>query len=170
MISALSKKPSRKTGLLNLICKMTCAFYQCCLLGLAFVAGGGCAMADEYTQPVAMPPITVTATNELAEEAPLGPNQQPEWTARRRFTTTRIYVQPPWQIEVESGWDAQYFRSHKGSPFHLLTQEFELGLPYRFQVDYEYAEAINKDGNGRWTYDSSSFELRWALAEWGDRK
>jgi hypothetical protein len=134
------------------------------LVSVVLVGGPVCAAADtaEPGNPVTMPPVTVTATNELSEEAPLGPNQQPEWTARRRFSTTRVYVQPPWQFEAESGWDATFPR--KGTPSHLLTQEFELGLPYRFQVDYEYAERIT---DGHWRYDSSSFEVRWALAEWG---
>lgn len=138
---------------------------KCLLAGLVFIGGTLCGMAQADEQPgnpVPMPEVTVTATNELAEEALMGPNQQPEWTARRRFVTTRVYVQPPWQFETESGWDATYPR--KGSPSHLLTQEFELGLPHRFQVDYEYAEAIN---DGHWRTDSSSFELRWALADWG---
>jgi hypothetical protein len=163
----LSDAPSPKIGPLNPGYGMNRTSRRFLLLGSALFASAVCAVADEFTQPVSMPPVTVTATNEIAEEAPLGPNKQPEWTARRRFTTTRIYVQPPWQFEAESGWDAQYFRSGHGSPFHLLTQEFELGLPHRFQVDYEYAETINKGGDGRWRYDSSSFELRWALAEWG---
>jgi hypothetical protein len=112
--------------------------------------------------PTRLPEVTVVGTNALREEAPLGPNQQPEWTARRRFGTTRIYVHPPWQIETETSWDGTYPRH--GSPSHELTQEFEMGLPYRFQVDYEYHEAVNK---GRWRYNASSFELRWALADWG---
>lgn len=123
----------------------------------------GTQSGEVTTPPTRLPEVTVTDDEPLNEERPIGANNQPEWTARRRFTTTRVYVQPPWQFEAESGWDATYPR--QGPPSHLLTQEFELGLPYRFQVDYEYAEAIN---NGHWRYDSSSFEVRWALAEWGE--
>jgi hypothetical protein len=120
--------------------------------------------AEVTNPPTRMPEVTVTGEQPLTEEIPLGDNQQPEWTARRRFATTRVYVQPPWQVESETGWQADYERSHRGPPSHLLTQEFELGLPYRFQVDYEYAETINA---GVWRYASSSVELRWAFAEWG---
>ena len=110
----------------------------------------------------------MTGEPTLKEEQPVGENQQPEWTARRRFVTTRVYVQPPWQVESETGWDATYARSGGGPPQHLLTQELELGLPYRLQMDYEYAESVNNpDRRSQWTYESSSFELRWALAEWG---
>ena len=48
-----------------------------------------------------LPAVVVTATNALAEEQLVGPNQQPEWTTRRRFATTQIYVLEPWQIEFE---------------------------------------------------------------------
>src|SRR5579859_3157736 len=136
------------------------------LLSLAILSA---ARADDMVAPpVTLPPVTVTATNALQEEAPVGPNQQPEWTARRRFTVTRIYVLPPWQVETEFGWDAMYPRG--GSPQHTLQQEFELGLPYRFQIDYEIhgANFVEGDkGGGPWHYDSSEFELRWALADWG---
>ena len=148
---------------------MNRASYRFCLFGLALFASAVCAMADEFTQPVATPPVTVTATNLLQEETLIGPNQQPEWTARRRFAITRVYVQPPWQAETEFGWDAVYPRG--GSPQHEIQQEFELGLPYRFQVDYEIhgANFVEGDaGGGRhWHYAASEFELRWAVADWG---
>ena len=128
-------------------------------------------MAQTTTQPVnplPMPPVTVTATNTLHEEALMGPNQQPEWTARRPFGITRVYVQPPWQVETEFGWDAMYPRG--GSPQHEIQQEIEIGLPYRFQLDYEIHGANFAEGDqggGRWRYDTSEWEVRWALAEWG---
>ena len=120
--------------------------------------------AQVMSPPARMPEVTVTGEQPLNEELLIGDNQQPEWTARRRFATTRVYVQPPWQVELETGWQADYARSHGGPPTHLLTGEIELGLPYRFQVDYEYAERIE---TGHWRNDSSSVELRWAFAEWG---
>jgi hypothetical protein len=147
-------------------CLMTIA------MSLLFATRGFC----DGTQPggvtspaVRLPEVTVTGEQPLNENQPIGPNQQPEWTAYRRFPFTRIYVLPPWHFEAESGWDATYNRSGGGPPFHLITQEFELGLPYRFQVDYEYAETINDPGFGSTghRYDGSSFELRWALADWG---
>jgi hypothetical protein len=144
---------------------------QFLLATLVFVGGitRGMAQATEQPgNPVSLPPVTVTATNELAEEALIGPNQQPEWTARRRFTITRVYVLPPWQAETEFGWDAVYGR--RSSPQNEIQQEFELGLPYRFQIDYEIHGANFVEGGaggGRWHYATSEFELRWALADWG---
>ena len=83
--------------------------------------------ASNEVPPTRLPEVTVTGEKPLNEEQPIGENQQPEWAARRRFTNARVYVQPPWQVEAESGWDATYGRS--GKPHHLLTQELELGLP-----------------------------------------
>jgi hypothetical protein len=115
-----------------------------------------------------MPPVIVTATNTLAEDQSIGPNNQPEWTARRRFAITRIYVQPPWQVDTELSWHASYDRGE--APINQLTQEIELGLPHRLQLDYEAAEGNYFNETQRadyWRYASSSVELRWALADWG---
>src|SRR5436305_1672173 len=62
---------------------------------------------------VRLPAVTVTATNHLKEDFLFGDNLQPEWTTRRRFTTTRLYVHPPWQIETELGLDVTLPRSGK---------------------------------------------------------
>jgi hypothetical protein len=67
------------------------------------------------TPPARLPEVTVTGTQPLNEEQPVGANQQPEWTARRRFVTTRVYVQPPWQVEMETGWDATFSAQRHGS-------------------------------------------------------
>lgn len=162
----------RKIGHLKTTRKTDTPYNRFFLLGAVLLGSAVCAMADDGAQPatpVPIPPVTVTAANELAEGIPVGPYQQPEWTTHRRFPFTRIYVIPPWQVEAESGWDATYNRSGGGPPFHLITQEFELGLPYRFQVDYEYAESVNdpESGSKGHRYDGSSFELRWAFADWG---
>src|ERR1041385_3013737 len=44
------------------------------------------------------------------EEQPVGENEQPEWTTRRRFSTTRVYVLPPWQFEFEQWWKGKFPR------------------------------------------------------------
>ena len=131
--------------------------------------GGVRQTTEQPVNPLPMPTVTVTATNALQEEQLMGPNQQPEWTARRPFGITRVYVQPAWQVETEFGWDAQYNR--RQSPQDEIQQEFEVGLPYRFQVDYEIHGANFIDrvsvGGGHWNYADSEWELRWALADWG---
>jgi len=43
-------------------------------------------------------PVIVSAPMP-SEESLIAENQQPAWTAHRRFTTTRIYVLPAWQVK-----------------------------------------------------------------------
>ena len=119
------------------------------------------------TLPSQLPDITVIGEG-LREDALMGPNHQPQWTARRRFVTTRVYVQPPWQAELELGYDGAF--GTLGKPTHLLQQELELGLPYRFQIDVENVFQNFMEGDDvhrKWRHESNSIELRYALADWG---
>src|ERR1041385_2896791 len=104
-------------------------------LALGWVTESVAQSETESEPPSRMPTITVTATNALAEEAVVGENLQPEWTARRRFVTTRVYAPPRGQFKPEPGWKATY--PGDASPRHLLTEEMEWALPYRLQLDYQ---------------------------------
>lgn len=116
---------------------------------------------------VRLPRITVIQTNasvsEINEEQPVSPNQQPEWTTRRRFSTTRVYVISPWQLEFEQWWKGKFPR--EGKPEHLFQSEIELGLPYRFQLDLY--ENIERTSGGTLQHQGNQVEARWALADWG---
>lgn len=104
--------------------------------------------------------VVVTASGGT-EESLVGENQQPEWTAHRRFPTTRVYVLPPWQVEFEQWWNGKFPR--EGKPEHLFQSEIEIGLPYRFQLDvYENVQHASGD-----TTTGNQIEARWAVAEWG---
>ena len=106
-------------------------------------------------------PVIVSAPMP-SEESLIGENQQPAWTAHRRFATTRVYVLPPWQVEFEQWWTGKFPRD--GKPEHLFQSEIEVGLPYRFQLDlYENVEHA-PDGSTR---ASNQVEARWAFADWG---
>ena len=110
-----------------------------------------------------LPEVTVT---ELLprEETPVGPYAQPQWTTRRRFSTTRVYVQqPPWGVAVEQWWRGRFKRG--GDYEYLFQEEIEIGLPHRFQVDL-YENLIAKTGQSLRHHDFAA-ELRWALADWG---
>lgn len=114
--------------------------------------------------PTRLPETIVQDTVPIAEAAPVGPYQQPEWTTARRFPTTRVYLQQtPWSMGVEQWVKAQYPRGE--APNYLFQEEIELGLPGRFQADL-YENWIC-DKAGKVQHDSISTELRWALAEWG---
>jgi len=100
----------------------------------------------------------------LQEELPTGEYKQPEWTTERRFTTTRVYLQQtPWSCGVEQWVKAQYF--NHGKPEYLFQDEFEIGLPYRFQFDI-YENWAPSTGNNL-IHENLALELRWALADWG---
>ena len=133
---------------------------------LMLVLAGGVTRADvqssaDTSAPTTVPPVVVTGTNTFLESQPFGPYGQPEWTAARRFSTTRVYVRPAWQAATEIGFNTTYARGDR--PSTKFTQEFEVGLPYRLQVDYEAAQTTTTVDS---RYDSSSFEVRWALADW----
>src|SRR5262245_28825061 len=118
---------------IRFICQVSMLIWAPCSWSQEF--GPANASPGDTNAPASLAPVFVYGTNTLVEELPMGENQQPEWTARRRFATTRIYVQPPWQVETEFGWDGTFPRN--GKPQHLLQEEIEVGLPYRFQFDIE---------------------------------
>ena len=112
----------------------------------------------------ATPPVREQAAEgQLNEEMPVGDNQQPEWTTRRRFATTRVYVSPPWEVELETWWNGRFPR--EGRSEHLFQEEVTVGLPYRFQFDvYENMTDLPHESFQR---QGEAFEVRWAFADWG---
>src|SRR6478736_349464 len=94
------------------------------------------AHSSAQTNSSTLPEVVVTGTEpgearpgSLGEDQLIGPNLQPEWTTRRRFATTRIYVAPPWQVEFEQWWKGKWPK--EGGAEHLFQSEISLGLPYR---------------------------------------
>jgi outer membrane putative beta-barrel porin/alpha-amylase len=154
------------------------ALAAACLLSLA-VAGCAAPSYPEflYGPPVGplegregeLPGVTVEGTpspvkGPASEDGLVGENRQPEWTTRRRFTTTRVYVASPWQTSVEL-WDRSRFDSGESRESRYQA-EVSLGLPYRFQVDYYHNFEEAPDDRIR---DSGpQVEARWALADWGE--
>lgn len=128
------------------------------------------------------PKIHITPSGEmLEEELPSGSYLQPEWTAKRPFAQTRVYVLPEWQVSSEAGWDAKF--PEKGKPQHLIQEEIEIGLPYRFQIDLENHDqrglfipeeekkkqnANIKEVDDSWHHRSSAVELAYALGNWDE--
>jgi hypothetical protein len=133
---------------------------------LLFAATHSYAQTNSSTLPEVV--VTETAPGEarpgwLAEEQPIGPNEQPEWTTRRRFATTRVYVLPPWQVEFEQWWKGKFPREGKAE--NLLQSEIGIGLPYRFQLDL-YENVFQPPGHG-FRHEGFQVEARWAFADWG---
>ena len=100
----------------------------------------------------------------LKEAQAIGPYGQPEWTTERRFPNTRVYLQQtPGEQGVEGWWRAKWFKD--GTSEHRYEAEYEIGLPYRMQMDLYQAYKTDKDHISKPEYTSA--ELRYALADWG---
>jgi hypothetical protein len=123
---------------------------------------------DWPAQSWLMPEVEVLAErpSDLREEERIGSYGQPRWTAHRRFPTTRIYVIPEGEIEVEY-WLRVDEPRHGDDTQIRHFYEIEFGLLHRFQLDL-YVDAIH---DGEWEpFDETErmVELRYALADWGE--
>ncbi len=102
------------------------------------------------------------------EEAYVGPYKQPEWTMHRRFPGTRVYIQvDPGDVEFEQWMEFRVPKSGKSET--RLSQELEIGLPYRMQLDL-YVNTLHTRDEVNSTLSNREFaaELRWAFANWGE--
>ena len=125
------------------------------------------AQTADTNPPVRLETVNVVGRtlsfHDVSSEADrVGPANQPEWTARRAFSETDIYVVPAGEIE----YNQFYISSHprRGKPENLFESEFEFGLPWRTQFDVELNYSAN---SGRGHYDSTLLELPHAIADWG---
>jgi hypothetical protein len=86
----------------------------------------------------------------------------PEAFSRSRFgAVTQAYVLPP--FTVYAGLEYELTSPRQGLPDSLFTQELEVGLPYRLGIAMEN----NVDAfSGSVRESATSFELRYALADW----
>ena len=127
---------------------------------LAFLFGT--APLTAWSQSVTeLPPQEVSGRP--AGEELVGPYAQPRWSARGRFSAdTDVYVLPPYSFYVDLDYHGTFPRN--GKPDHLFTQEFELGLPYRFQIAFEMDEE-RQDARSQVPF--TTIEGRWAPANWG---
>jgi hypothetical protein len=128
-------------------------FVSCILEAFAFPA--------HAQQSQELPPVNVEGRP--SGEQLIGPYNQPRWSARGRFSAdTDVYVLPPFSFYLDLDYHGTFPRVGKSD--HLFTQEFELGLPYRFQLAFELNQELQ---NGRSQIPFVTFEGRWAPANWG---
>ena len=136
------------------------ALLQAMLIAVTLCCGALPALAEE-PKTVVMPEVTVEAVRPSDEL--VGPYNQPRWTARGRFSsTTDVYVLPPYEFNIDLDYTGTIPRN--GQTQNLFTQEFELGLPYRFQIAYENNFVLEKDHS---QITTQTIEGRYALADWG---
>jgi hypothetical protein len=102
----------------------------------------------------------------LHEEERIGSYEQPRWTARRRFATTRVYVRPEGTFALE--WWLQLKQSLKDQDVARYRSQYELemGLGHRLQLDV-YVETQQQGHQAPLELRAEKLELRWALADWG---
>jgi len=112
------------------------------LLAISILGCFACPLLSQQANtPIQLPGITVSGslstTNRpgwLGEEQYVGAYGQPDWTTARRFPSTRVYLQQlPWDTGAEQWVRFQHFRD--GTDYTRFQEEFEIGLPHRFQVD-----------------------------------
>ena len=130
------------------------------LLAVTLCCGALTELAEE-PQTVVMPEVTVRGVRPSQEL--IGPYNQPRWTARGRFSSsTDIYVLPPYEFNIDLDYTGTIPKH--GETRNLFTQEFELGLPHRFQIAYENNFVLQKEHS---QITRQTIEGRYALADWG---
>ncbi|MEZ6072061.1 MAG: hypothetical protein R3C10_17840 [Pirellulales bacterium] len=80
-----------------------------------------------------------------SDQQRVGPYNQPVWTTQRPWATTRVYVLPPGQAQVEQWYRATYPRN--GKPKFRFLEEYAIGLPGRFQLDLYERWNVEPDEN-----------------------
>ncbi len=116
-----------------------------------------------------MPALSVEGKiSDVREAQRIGSYGQPRWAARRLFTETRAYVIPDGQIQFEYWLSIKDHARNDPEGKAKISQlyEVEMGLPYRFQLDL-YQKYVKEGSDGEQKLDSTKFEVRWALADWG---
>jgi len=102
---------------------------------LAICGAINVAMANETEtgQVVRLPEVKVTE-QVLREEQPVGPYQQPKWTSGGQIDGEAVYVLPAWNAELSQRWFPE--RDRDGEFDNQFNHEIEVGLPHRFQADF----------------------------------
>jgi hypothetical protein len=136
---------------------------------LVSIAASFASIGSAFAQDAAPPPVVgdvMVSGSGFLEDRLDGVHGEPEWVKKRRFSLTRIYVQKdPWEMGVEQWYRGRTYDG--GRVTQRSITEFEIGLPYRMQLDlYEKAIHDNSDDKG-WQQDEFAVELRYALADWG---
>jgi hypothetical protein len=98
----------------------------------------------------------------------VGEYNQPLWSTMRMFPSTRVYVMnPPGSSMYERWFDVRERKG--GAPAQVrMRDEFTFGLGKRLQLDlYSHTVLDGKNGSHTFGWRGFSWELRYALADWG---
>ncbi len=121
---------------------------------------------DTIMGPMEMEAVIVTA-KKYPLQTKVGPYNQPLWSTMRMFPSTRVYVMnPPGSVMYEKWFD---IRDRRDGPAQIrMRDEFTFGLGKRLQLDlYSHTVYDGENGNKTFSWRGFSWELRYALADWG---
>jgi len=131
-----------------------------CVLLSPFVAGfialtSGAREAEERH-------VVVSAAEAGEEFEEPGGYGQPQWAERSRASaTTKLYVLSPFEVFAGTLSESDFLRH--GNSVHDLTQEIEVGLPGRFELDFENHLGV---AGRRAAETEAAIGARYALAAW----
>lgn len=118
-----------------------------------------CLRADEASEQR----VTVNGSEPGEDFEEPGGYGQPQWAERSRASaTTKLYVLSPSEVFV--GVLSESDVLCHGRAVHDLTQEIEVGLPSRFELDFENHIGVSGSRVGE---SEASAGARYALAAWG---
>lgn len=134
--------------------------YRCFVFILAFASFAARTLAAEPTAERVVISARESGGEEFEEPGGYG---QPQWAERSRASaTTKLYVLSPFEVFVGLLSESDVLR-HSGS-VHDLTQEIEVGLPSRFELDFENHIGL---AGSRAAESQASAGVRYAFAAWG---
>jgi hypothetical protein len=99
-----------------------------------------------------------------SSDTPVGATGQPQWTARRHFPNTRVYVFPEGTAQFEVWVATKHPFDDLGNSRFRTQYELAFGLGHRLQLDL-YVETEQQASP--WILAREKFELRYAFADWG---
>ena len=121
---------------------------------------------DSIRGPMDIEEVVITA-KKYPLQTKVGPYNQPLWSTMRMFPSTRVYVMnPPGSVMYERWFD---IRDRRNGPAQVrMRDEFTFGLGKRLQLDL-YSHTVYDGGDGEKTFEwrGFSWEIRYALADWG---
>lgn len=102
----------------------------------------------------------------MKDSEKVGSYNQPIWTTKRRFPTTRVYLLPENKVEFEYWLLMEGNLEDNTDPKYTGIYELEFGLGHRLQSDF-YLKTVQKGSNAPIEILSQSIELRYAFFDWG---
>ncbi len=112
------------------------------------------------------PSYHTTVVDHAADADRVGAYQQPVWTTTRQFTTTRVYVLPKGEAEIEYWLRTRGDLKSGHGPAFESQLEFSYGLGARLQLDV-YLAMEQEHYNSALKLAAEKIELRYAFADWG---